>query len=271
MSRLGLPIAAPITPAPIQPVSTGGSAREKEVGQLLVLNAQPAIPDELITIPSGNRPGEFTASPKGHPGATAQPEIKAGNSTPSTPLPVNGGGSGEIYIAPPPVKIRANTAVAAGPKIPAARPLIADKPDSTTSDHVDTKIFGTRRHYSMKLSMPNLSSAVGSWTIRFAELDGVGQASGDLSAPEAITKVDPAYPQDLMHDRVEGVVVLYAIIRSDGSVDAVRVLEGVDERLNENARRALEKWRFRPGTKDGQPIDIEAVVRVPFRVPRNAF
>jgi TonB family protein len=58
-----------------------------------------------------------------------------------------------------------------------------------------------------------------------------------------------------------------AIIRSDGSVDGVRVLEGVDERLNENARRALEKWHFRPGTNDGQPIDIEAVVRVPFRVP----
>jgi len=74
-----------------------------------------------------------------------------------------------------------------------------------------------------------------------------------------------------MHDRVEGVVVLYAIIRSDGSVDGVRVLEGVDERLNENARKALQQWRFRPGTKDGQPVDIEAVVRVPFKVPRNPF
>ena len=72
-------------------------------------------------------------------------------------------------------------------------------------------------------------------------------------------------------DRIEGVVVLYAIIRSDGRVDSVRVLEGFDERLNENARKALEQWRFRPGTKDGQPIDIEAVVRVPFKVPRSSF
>ena len=123
----------------------------------------------------------------------------------------------------------------------------------------------------MRLSMPNLASSTGSWSIRFAELNATGHGGSDLSAPEAITKVDPAYPQDLMHDRVEGVVVLYAVIHADGSVGDVRVLEGFDERLNENARKALAQWRFRPGTKDGQPVDIEAVVRVPFKVPRREF
>ncbi len=271
MSTLGLPLAAQPAAAPASPVSTGGSAREKVLGQMLVLNAQPAAPRETIAVPEGNRPGEFTVSPQGHPGATAQPEIKAGNSTPSSAHAGNGTSTGEIYVAPPPVKIIANAVIAATPPIPASRPLTPDKTGATPSYRFDTKIFGARRHYSMRLSMPNLSSAVGSWTVRFAELNATGPAGSDLNAPEAITKVDPAYPQDLMRDRVEGVVVLYAIIRSDGSVDGVRVLEGVDERLNENARRALEKWRFRPGTKDGQPVDIEAVVRVPFRVPRNSF
>jgi hypothetical protein len=92
------------------------------------------------------------------------------------------------------------------------------------TSHVDTKVFGTRRHYSMRLSMPNLASSTGSWSIRFAELNATGHGGSDLSAPEAITKVDPAYPQDLMHDRVEGVVVLYAVIHADGSVGEVRVL-----------------------------------------------
>jgi hypothetical protein len=54
-------------------------------------------------------------------------------------------------------------------------------------------------------------------------------------------------------------------------VGEVKVLEGFDDRLNENARKALEQWRFRPGTKDGLPVDIEAVVRVPFKVPRREF
>jgi TonB family protein len=123
----------------------------------------------------------------------------------------------------------------------------------------------------MRLSMPNLTSSTGSWSIHFAELKIAGHGESDLSAPEAIRKVDPVYPQELVHDRVEGVVVLYAVIYADGTVGEVRVLEGFDERLNENARKALAQWRFRPGTKDGTAVDVEAVVRVPFKVPRNTF
>jgi TonB family protein len=159
--------------------------------------------------------------------------------------------------------------VVASAASPFARPLTPDKTEPS-HDSVDTRIFGTRRHYSMRLSMPNLTSSSGSWSIRFAELNAT-HGGADLSAPEAITKVDPAYPQDLMHDRVEGTVVLYAVIHADGSVGEVKVLEGFDDRLNENARKALEQWRFRPGTKDGIPVDIEAVVRVPFKVPRREF
>jgi TonB family protein len=169
----------------------------------------------------------------------------------------------DIYVAPPPSRVTSGTAARA------ARPLTPDKTEASR-DSVDTRVFGSRRHYSMRLSMPNLSSSTGSWRIRFAELNAPHGGS-DLSAPEAVTKVDPAYPQDLMHDRVEGTVILYAIIHADGSVGEVKVLEGFDDRLNENARKALEQWRFRPGTKDGTPVEIEAVVRVPFRVPRSTF
>jgi TonB family protein len=271
LSSLGLPLAGHAAAAPAPPASTGGSAREKELGQLLVLNARPAAPVEPVTVPGGNRSGEFAASPEGRPSATARPEIKASNNAPSAEHAGNDAGPGEIYISPPPAKVTANAVMASPPRAPAARPLTPEKTEGQPRDRLDTQIFGARRHYSMKLSMPNLSSAMGSWSVRFAELNATGPAGADLSAPEAISKVDPAYPQDLMHDRIEGVVVLYAIIRSDGTVDAVRVLEGFDERLDENARKALQKWRFRPGTKDGTPVDIEAVVRVPFKVPRNPF
>jgi TonB family protein len=266
LSSLGLPSADHTAAPPAPPVSIGGSAREKELGQLLVLNARPVAPTGPITVPEGNRPGEFAASPQGHPGATARPEIKAGDNA-SAPSH-SGNSAGDIYISAPPAKITANAIVGAAPSL---RPPTPDKTDGRPPDRIDTQVFGTRRNYSMRLSMPNLSSSVGSWTIRFAELNASGPASTDLSAPEAIRKVDPAYPQELIHDRIEGTVVLYAIIRSDGSVDGVRVLDGFDERLNENARKALQQWRFRPGTKNGQPVDIEAVVRVPFRVQRNPF
>jgi TonB family protein len=273
LGNVGLPAenVTPVEPAP--PVLNGNAAREKAVGQLLVLNARPAAPVDPVVVPAGNRPGEFTASPSGHAGATGRPEIKGpeikeGNAATAPGHPGNGNSPADIYVSEPPAKVTGNVVATAAP--PAARPLTPDRADQPR-DSVDTKVFGTRRHYSMRLNMPNLASSTGSWSIRFAELNATGHGGADLSAPEAITKVDPAYPQDLMHDRIEGVVVLYAVIHADGSVGEVRVLEGFDERLNENARKALAQWRFRPGTKDGLPVDIEAVVRVPFKVPRRPF
>lgn len=261
LGNLGLPTPQATAAPPASPVVNGNAAREKALGQMLVLNAQPVAPNGPVVVPEGNRPGEFAASPSGHAGATARPEIAQHDSG-------NAGAPSNIYVSAPPAKVPSNTVVASAAS-PAARPLTPDKTD-LPHDSVETRVFGTRRHYSMRLSMPNLTSSTGSWSIRFAELNAT-HGGADLSAPEAITKVDPAYPQDLMHDRVEGTVVLYAVIHADGSVGEVKVLEGFDDRLNENARKALEQWRFRPGTKDGLPVDIEAVVRVPFKVPRREF
>ena len=261
LGKLGLPMQGSVAVPPAPPVASGNKAQEKALGQMLVLNAQPVAPSGPLVVPEGTRPGEFAASPAGHSGATARPEIAQRTSGIS-------GSSADIYVSAPPIKAANNTVVASASR-PAMRPLTPDKTD-LPHDSIDTRIFGTRRHYSMRLSMPNLTSSTGSWSIRFAELNAT-HGGADLSAPEAITKVDPAYPQDLMLDRVEGTVILYAVIHADGSVGEVKVLEGFDDRLNENARKALEQWRFRPGTKDGLPVDIEAIVRVPFKVPRRAF
>ncbi|HXO38209.1 MAG TPA: hypothetical protein VN872_06205, partial [Candidatus Acidoferrum sp.] len=218
LGNLGLPAQEAAAVPPASPVVNGNAAREKSLGQMLVLNAQPVAPSGPLVVLEGNRPGEFAASPSGHTGASARPEIAQRN-------PSNSGSPADIYVAAPPTKATGNTVVASA-ALPSARALTPDKTEPSR-DSVDTRIFGTRRHYSMRLSMPNLTSSTGSWSIRFAELNAT-HGGADLSAPEAITKVDPAYPQDLMHDRVEGMVILYAVIHADGSVGEVKVLEGFD-------------------------------------------
>jgi len=119
----------------------------------------------------------------------------------------------------------------------------------------------------MTLNMPNLNSAGGSWVIRFAELNP-NETKGDLTAPEATQKVDPAYPLELMRRNIQGTVTLYAVIRSDGSVNSVRVLQSVDAQLDQYARAALAHWHFRPATKNGTAVDLEAVVMIPFKPMR---
>ncbi|HUK86630.1 MAG TPA: energy transducer TonB, partial [Terriglobales bacterium] len=125
-----------------------------------------------------------------------------------------------------------------------------------------------KKYYQMILNAPNLTSAGGSWVMRFAELADEPKA-GELTAPVALDKVDPAYPNQLIKDGVEGTVTLYAVIRADGSVADVKVLRGVDDRLDQNARLALLRWRFRPATKNGQAVDLEAVVQIPFVIGKK--
>ena len=159
-------------------------------------------------------------------------------------------------------------AAAMKPSIPSIRdrpapppPTLSDDPDRS----IEQRVFGAKRSYKLIMNMPNLTSATGSWIIHFAEL----KQSDDkvaIAAPVATMKVDPAYPPDVLRDKVEGTVTLYAVIRADGTVDDVKVLDSLDSRLDETAMRALLRWHFRPGTKNGEPVALEAVVEVPFRM-----
>jgi len=133
------------------------------------------------------------------------------------------------------------------------------------------QIFASKKVYKMLVNMPNLNSATGSWILNFSELSantqGPHQATADVSAPGPIRKVDPRYPPTLIKEHVEGEVVLYAVIRSDGSVDSIQLVRGIDEQLDANAMQALSQWKFRPATKQGTPVDLEAIVHIPFHGP----
>jgi TonB family protein len=132
------------------------------------------------------------------------------------------------------------------------------------------QVFASKKVYKMLVNMPNLSSATGSWILNFSELrvnaDAPRISSSDISAPVPLRKVDPKYPPSLMSERVEGEVVLYAVIRRDGTVDSIQLVHGIDEQLDENAMQALSQWKFQPGARQGSTVELEAIVHIPFRL-----
>lgn len=282
-----------IPPSPnVQNVPGGGAQGQ---GQLIALGLSPADVRGPISVPEGNRSGEFHASPAGKPDAPGTPNVTGAGTAD------NGGGHGKGNGAPPGIVVgvpppgatvsavagtpngsaakpsNANTdatrrllAEAMKPSLPNYRDRMAPPATSVAEDpdaSIERKVFGRRHYYSLIMNMPNLTSATGSWIIRFAELKESADDSA-LTAPVAMTKVDPAYPPDVLRDHVEGTVTLYAIIRADGSVDGIRVLDSLDSRLDENAMRALSAWKFRPGIKHGEPVAVEAVVQIPFRMTK---
>jgi TonB family protein len=135
---------------------------------------------------------------------------------------------------------------------------------------LENHIFAGRRSYSLAVNMPNLNSASGSWIIHFVDRNQ-GLLPTPIIAPEVVRKSDPAYPIELIQDGVKGTVILTAIIRADGSVGEIAVIQGLDPQLDRNAVEALSRWLFRPALKNGQAIDLQAVIMVPFRPKAPGF
>jgi TonB family protein len=286
----GAMAAQVVAPPPSVPSSGSSGASFGARGRIIALNLHPAVgapPDP----PAGNRRGAFAATPEGHGGASGTPAVAAssGNGSSSSGSSTTAGKSEVptgLYVG----KAERSAAVAGTGDKPAASVnphlIAAARPPRTSSTPVlpaesarklsepERAIFSGRKYYSLTLNMPNLNSAGGSWVVHFAEAkpepalrDGTTPAV-DISQPIATRKVDPAYPLQLMRENVAGTVILYAVIHADGSVGDVKVLRGVEDRLDRFASDAVAQWKFEPATKNGVPVDVEATFQIPFRPSR---
>lgn len=123
--------------------------------------------------------------------------------------------------------------------------------------------------FTSHIDRPNLTSATGSWILSYSELyEGEAPAymhRDPLAAPKPLRMSDPKYPPELIKGHVQGEVVLYAIIRKDGSIDSIQIVRHLDPQLDRNAIDAFRQWTFEPATRDKLPVDTEVVIHIPFR------
>jgi TonB family protein len=282
--------------------ATQPSAANGNPATIIALSATPAPPASAVPPPQGNLAARVSISPEGtrpgvpggSPNGTTSATGGAGGGPGSNGGTGTGNGSGknelEVSISggnPP-----ANNGVSglgSAPRITTAAPrALITRPEALTKidDPPDRKgppnfadlpanaqpeqIFASKKIYKMLVNMPNLNSATGSWILNFSELransDAPRMVSSDISGPAPLRKVDPKYPPSLISERVEGEVVLYAVIRRDGSVDSIQLVHGIDEQLDANAIEALSQWKFRPAARQGAPVELEAIVHIPFRL-----
>ncbi len=90
---------------------------------------------------------------------------------------------------------------------------------------------------------------------------------GGVKPPVVLLQPLPAYTEEARKARAEGIVLIQAIIRKDGTVDSFKVLRGLGYGLDESAINTIAtKWRFKPGTYNGNPVDVQANIEVSFRL-----
>jgi TonB family protein len=94
-------------------------------------------------------------------------------------------------------------------------------------------------------------------------LRGFGGAS---TAPMVLFQVEPEFSEEARKAKLQGVVMLYGEVDTNGRLRNIRVTRGLGLGLEEKAIEAVKQWRFRPGTRDGKPVVAAATIEVNFHL-----
>ena len=95
---------------------------------------------------------------------------------------------------------------------------------------------------------------------------GVYRIGGGVSAPAVLLKVEPEYSEEARKAKWQGTVVLSLIVDETGHPQGLKVVRSLGLGLDQKAIDAVEKWRFKPGMKDGKPVAVQATIEVNFRL-----
>jgi len=111
------------------------------------------------------------------------------------------------------------------------------------------------------LPAPPTTGAAGA---RIAPPDRVRVSAG-VAQGLLIHQVAPVYPPEARNSRLEGVVILQAVIGKDGRIKDLRLLSGRKE-LAPAAIGAIQQWRYRPYLLAGNPVEVETTITVKFNL-----
>jgi TonB family protein len=87
-----------------------------------------------------------------------------------------------------------------------------------------------------------------------------------IAPPSLLREIKPQYTEEARRLGVEGDVVLEIVVRSDGSVGQVSLVQRLGSGLDQRAIDAVRQWRFSPARRRGTPVDVLVEVAVEFKL-----
>ncbi|MDQ2948719.1 MAG: energy transducer TonB [Acidobacteriota bacterium] len=95
---------------------------------------------------------------------------------------------------------------------------------------------------------------------------GAYKIGGGVSAPSVLFKVEPEYSEEARKAKFQGTVVLSVVVDEKGNPKDLKIMRALGLGLDQKAIEAVEKWKFRPGLKDGRAVPVYATIEVNFRL-----
>jgi periplasmic protein TonB len=157
-----------------------------------------------------------------------------------------------------PAKVQMIKEDEAPPLVATAGGVVGDVPGGIQGGQLGGVIGGIISSSSSLAAVPSLSKPVVPTVQRVRVSQGV--TKGLL-----IYRVEPTYPPLAQQARIQGVVVLTALIDKTGNVRQLQVVSG-HPLLAPAAIEAVKQWRYKPFLLNGQPVEVETTVTVSFHV-----
>jgi TonB family protein len=198
----------------------------------------------------------------------------------------NGGGGGGGQRAPTPIAKGAAPKFAPKPFIPPAvavpKPLLPVVPTiSAPAPQIDANVYGDPlsklNDNSAGQGINGLGNGKGGG-LGNGNGDGLGdgsgggtgggvfRAGGEVSSPVLISKVEPEYSEEARKAKYSGTVLLSVVVDEHGVPQDIHVVRPLGLGLDEKAIEAVQRWRFRPGVRNGKPVRVRATIEVSFRL-----
>lgn len=94
----------------------------------------------------------------------------------------------------------------------------------------------------------------------------VYRIGGDVVPPRALDTPDPGYSENARRAKKQGMVLLAAVVDSEGRVREADVCKSLDPELDQKAVETVRQWKFQPATKNSQPVAVLVSVQINFRL-----
>jgi protein TonB len=91
------------------------------------------------------------------------------------------------------------------------------------------------------------------------------RVGGEVTPPQVVSRASPEYTEAARRARVNGIVILEAVVDKQGDVVRTRVLKGLPMGLDQAAVDAVTQWKFSPATRNGKPVAVYFILTVNFR------
>ena len=86
----------------------------------------------------------------------------------------------------------------------------------------------------------------------------------EIMAGDRISGENPIYPAEARKKKIQGKVVLDALISREGEIQNLHVVQSPDKLLSDSSLKAVRTWRYRPYLLNGNPVEVKTTINVTY-------